>query len=138
MLRVTILDDAQGKRFKLEGKLAREWVLEATTAWTGLRDASVPIESSDTTRADNRLPGGKMVVDLFGVSFVDDNGRALLSQMHSAGATLVGCGPMINALIEEVRARNESADIFSPLKDQLPGRVAGLILLLWLINFLCG
>jgi len=43
-----------------------------------------------------------VVVDLFGVSFVDDPGRELLVRMHSTGAKLIGTGPVTSALIEEI------------------------------------
>src|SRR5262249_49831531 len=39
---------------------------------------------------------------LFNVSFVDEMGRRLLEDMHLAGASLRGSGPMISALIEEI------------------------------------
>jgi len=87
MLRVTIQDDARGAAFKLEGKLAHEWVVEAERAWNDF--SSFP-------------HGERVVVDLCGVSFVDDAGRALLARMHAFGAKLVGTGPMTSALIEEI------------------------------------
>ncbi len=87
MLRVSVLNDAQGAIFKMEGKLTHEWVAEAEKAWT----------------AFSRLPQPqRLVVDLCGVSFVDDPGRELLSRMYSSGAKLIGTGPMTSALIEEI------------------------------------
>jgi len=87
MLRVTVRDDERGAAFKLEGKLAQEWVAEAEKAW------------SDFSGLAHREG---VVVDLCGVSFVDDRGRELLTRMHASGAKLVGTGPMTNALIEEI------------------------------------
>lgn len=88
MLRISVLNDPQATRFKLEGKLAHEWVCEAEKAWAAL----------------STMKGRKRVtVDLFDVSFVDDSGRQLLAAMHGAGAQLMGGGPMISALIEEIR-----------------------------------
>lgn len=87
MLRISVQNGALTTRFKLEGKLAHEWVQEARTAW-----ASLPA-----------LHGKKQViVDLFDVSFVDDIGCALLVEMRHAGAKLIGSGPLISALIEEI------------------------------------
>lgn len=89
MLRISVLNDARTTQFKLEGKLAHEWVDEAQKAWTIV----------------SALNGKKrLVVDLFEVSFIDDPGRELLVAMHRAGATLLGCGPMISAVIEEIRS----------------------------------
>jgi outer membrane protein TolC len=46
-------------------------------------------------------------VDLYGVSFVDADGRDLLTEMHGKGVRLVGSGPMISALIEEIQGAAE-------------------------------
>jgi len=87
MLRITIQEDERTAAFKLEGKLANEWVAEAQKAW--LEFASLPRQQ-------------RIVVDLCGVSFVDDAGRDLLGRMHADGARLIGTGPMSSALIEEI------------------------------------
>lgn len=87
MLRISVLNDPSVTRFKLEGKLAHEWVAVAEKAWAALLNIS---------------PRSPVVVDLNSVSFVDDPGRDLLAQFHSAGAKLVGTGPWIGALIEEI------------------------------------
>jgi anti-anti-sigma regulatory factor len=72
---------------KLEGKLAHEWVEEARKAWVAMATL-----------------GGKtgIVVDLFAVSFVDDAGHQLLAEMCHADAELVGSGPLMSALIDEI------------------------------------
>ena len=71
---------------KLEGKLAHEWVEEARNAWTTLAEVN----------------GREIVVDLLNVSFVDDAGHRLLSDIRRAGAELMGSGPMMSALIDEI------------------------------------
>lgn len=89
MLRITVLNDDFGStRLKLEGKLAHEWVYEAETTWNALPP------SNDAQ---------KLIIDLLAVSFVDDDGRRLLMAMHAAGAELVGGGPLISPLIEEIK-----------------------------------
>lgn len=87
MLRITVLNDEQGAIFKMEGKLAHEWAGEAEKAWTAFTSAP---------------QGQGVVVDLCGVSFVDDLGRKLLLRMHTSGAKLIGTGPMTGALIDEI------------------------------------
>lgn len=87
MLRVTLLNDVRKATFKMEGKLTDEWVTEAERAWTTFTNS--PHQQC-------------VVVDLCGVLLVDDQGRALLARTHSAGAKLVGTGPMMSALIEEI------------------------------------
>ena len=96
MLRVSVLNDPKSTRFKLEGKLAYEWVCEAEKVWAGLR-------------AMNRKK--KVIVDLFDVSFVDGAGWQLLSEMHRAGAKLLGSGPLISALIEEIEIEAATTEI---------------------------
>jgi anti-anti-sigma regulatory factor len=87
MLRISVQNGPLTTRFKLEGKLAHEWVSEAAKAWSAL------------TAINGQK---KVIVDLFDVEFVDDLGTQLLAQMNHAGAELVGSGPMISALIEEI------------------------------------
>lgn len=87
MLRITVLNDERGLTFKLEGKLAHEWVAEAEKAWTDI--CNLPQQQ-------------RIIVDLCGVSFVDEAGRQLLVRMHACGAKLIGTGPMSSALIEEI------------------------------------
>ena len=87
MLRITVMNDDRGAIFKMEGKLTIEWVSEAEKAWTAF---------SNTPQAE------PVVVDLCGVSFVDDLGRKLLAGMHSSGAKLIGTGPMTSTLIDEI------------------------------------
>ena len=87
MLRISITNESRLTRFKLEGKLAHEWVHEAETAWAVLKS----------------LTGKhKVLVDLVNVSFVDENGALLLASMRRNGAKLLGGGLLIAALIEEI------------------------------------
>ena len=90
MLRITVLNDPETTRLKLEGKLAHEWVHEAELAWASL----------------GTMQGNKeLVVDLLGVSFVDELGEKLLTEMHGANAKLIGSGPLISALIAAIQSR---------------------------------
>jgi anti-anti-sigma regulatory factor len=98
MLRISVVNTPGTTRLKLEGKLAHEWVQEAASVWSTL------------VGMNNNLA---IVVDLLSVSFVDDAGHQLLADMRHAGAELVGCGPMITALIEEIEqseARENGSD----------------------------
>ncbi len=87
MLRISIQEDSSGIRFKLEGRLAQEWVTEASLEWNKV------VANTGTKNT---------VVDLCGVLYVDEAGRTLLTQIVAAGARLEGSGPMTNNLIEEV------------------------------------
>jgi anti-anti-sigma regulatory factor len=72
---------------KFEGKLAHEWVDEARRAWAAIWEMSCK---------------AGFVVDLLNVSFVDDAGHRLLAEMRHAGAELMGSGPLVSALIDEI------------------------------------
>ena len=94
MLRISVMNEPGITRMKLEGKLAHEWVDEARNAWAGLPEA-------------NGEAG--IVVDLLNVSFVDDAGHQLLAEMRHGGAELMGSGPLMSALIDEIEEA-ESAE----------------------------
>ena len=87
MLRISVMNEPGITRIKLEGKLAHEWVDEARIAWSALAAKNGETE---------------MVVDLRNVSFVDDAGHQLLSELRHAGAELMGTGPLMSALIDEI------------------------------------
>jgi anti-anti-sigma regulatory factor len=87
MLRISVLNEPGITRLKLEGKLAHEWVEEARKAW-------------GTFGAMNGHTD--IIVDLLGVSFVDDGGYLLLAELRHMGAELIGSGPLMSALIDEI------------------------------------
>jgi hypothetical protein len=93
MLRISVMNEPGITRVKLEGKLAHEWVDEARNAWTGLTEMN---------------GGTEIVVDLLNVSFVDEPGYRLLSEIRHAGAELLGAGPLMSALIDEIEEAESS------------------------------
>jgi anti-anti-sigma regulatory factor len=108
MLRISVLNGSGTTRFKLEGKLAHEWVREAEVAWT----------------AHAALNGKKkVIVDLYDVCFVDEAGQQLLVEMHRAGGKLVGSGPMMSALIEEIQEIDRSTTQDKNKEEQVHNRV---------------
>ena len=101
MLKISVESGPLTTRFKLEGKLAHEWVSEAEKTWSTLA----------------ALNGNKkIVVDLFDVAYVDDLGWQLLKQMHHGGAKLMGSGPLISTLIEDIEDA-EAAEIEEALAE---------------------
>ncbi len=92
MLRITLADSASATTFKLEGKLSGAWVGELERCWRS---------------SSSSLGGRALRVDLKGVSFVDEEGRKLLSEMHRKGAQLIAAGPMLRQVVEEI-ARNSA------------------------------
>ena len=90
MLRVFIHDDVPVTSFVLEGKLVGPWVTELEKCWYVALVAN---------------PSRTMLVDLGEVSFIDDEGRALLARMRRKGARLLSSGVLINAIVAEIDAQ---------------------------------
>ena len=89
MLRLSIIDDSRSTTLRAEGKLAHEWVDEARRIWHVLREGDGSHQR-------------ELVMDLVGVTFVDDLGRQLLADMRNSGVRFVFAGPMMSGLLEEL------------------------------------
>ena len=87
MLRITTLAGQEQLTLKLEGKLSGPWVNELTKVWERVRPGL------------QRTP---VKVDLRAVSFVDEQGKSVLTVMQQAGAELQAAGPLMTALLEEI------------------------------------
>lgn len=86
MLKITRQDSETQTVFELEGKLAGPWVEELDSCW---RDAA----------GDGR----SLKVLLCAVTFVDERGRDLLTEMYRNGAELVAEGCMNKAIVDEIQ-----------------------------------
>ena len=88
VIRMTFHDEAAITRLVLEGKLAGACVDELDKCW---HDAP----AKWTT----------LLIDLTGVSFIDERGLHLLKQMHDHGAKLISSSLMTRCLIDELSHR---------------------------------
>ena len=70
----------------LEGKLVGPWVEELNSYW---RQMSVNQQSC-------------AVIDLTGVTFIDANGKALLTRLWQQGAELRAAGCLTRCIVEEI------------------------------------
>ncbi len=70
----------------LEGKLVGPWVEELNSYW---RQMSVNQQSC-------------AVIDLTGVTFIDANGKALLTRLWQQGAELCAAGCLTRCVVEEI------------------------------------
>jgi len=87
MLKITIHNVMNTATLKLEGRLAGLWVGELERTWHIVRDDC----------------GDKPVmVDLCEVTFVDADGRKLLSWMYEQGARFWTFGCMAKGVVEEI------------------------------------
>ena len=88
MLRITIQESTELRRFRLDGKLKGDWVRELAHCWTS---------------SLNTGPEKPVTIELSNVNFIDENGRALLSCMVSQGTRLEAQGNLVTSeLIEQI------------------------------------
>jgi len=85
MLKVTIDKDTSLITFKLEGRIAGEWVDELERAW---------LEEAGRSKC--------LKVDLTGVTFIDPAGKEFLAARYDEGAELIVAGCFMRALAAEI------------------------------------
>src|SRR3974377_820883 len=88
MLRITMHDNQESLTFQLEGRLAGAWVKEVEQCWR-------------SALARQRKP--ILRVDLTGVTFIDDAGKAWLAAMQRQGAELVAADCLTKEIVAEIR-----------------------------------
>jgi ABC-type transporter Mla MlaB component len=93
MLRIYIHDQVPVTSFVVEGKLVGPWVKELERCWEGVVAAH---------------PYRSMQVDLAHVTFIDSEGRALLTRMRQKGAKLLSSGVLINSIVADIEAQQGS------------------------------
>jgi hypothetical protein len=92
MLRISYSQTDTGQRWTLCGHLAGPWVQELRSFWQHTRQ----------TATESRA-----VIDLSDVTFVDEHGERLLSQMRTAGVEFVAVGVETKHLIENLEGNGE-------------------------------
>jgi anti-anti-sigma regulatory factor len=88
MLRITVHDSQESLCFQLEGRLAGAWVKEFEQCW----QSTLAHQCKSILR-----------VDLTGVTFIDDAGKACLAAMHCQGAELVAADCLTKEIVAEIR-----------------------------------
>ncbi len=89
MLRVTIEERDDRVVFRVEGKLKGPWVEELEKCWR-----------STSGHATNKI----FCVDLDRVDFIDDQGRALLTEMARTGVELIATEAMMRSTVQQIVA----------------------------------
>jgi hypothetical protein len=90
MLKITTHATDDSMRITLEGRLAGPWIGELERCWQ---------ESAKSAA------GRPLIVDLTGVTFVEPEGKALLSHMYQAGADLLASGCCMRSIVEDAKTR---------------------------------
>jgi hypothetical protein len=91
MLKITKNNGAGATTFKLEGRLAGAWVNELRNCWEQAGEE------------------GAVRIDLTEVSWVSDEGKALLGEMHRRGAELLAADLLMAAIVAEICAETTQA-----------------------------
>jgi outer membrane protein len=92
MLRITTENKRSKTVLSVEGRLAGPWVAALEQCWRELYAAA---------------PRQKFSVNLCGVSFIDNAGKALLKEMHQCGGELIAEGCLNQAIVKEIVSLQE-------------------------------
>jgi len=94
MLRFSYCRSDDGDQWRLSGQLAGPWVDELGMVWRRIREHS---------------PRALALIDLRDVTFIDEAGEQLLSEMKSAGAKFVGAGIEHQHLLDNLHGGDAGA-----------------------------
>jgi len=87
MLRITISNDDSTLCCRLEGRIVGPWAEEVEKVWDSLKE---------------RRQGKTCLVDLSGVSFVDEAGQKALARCYADGAQFKASGPLTRYIVESI------------------------------------
>ena len=92
VLRITHTQTEKEQRWTLSGHLTRPWVAELHACWESGREAGL---------------SPYFVVDLSDVTFIDESGEELLSQMKNGGTKFVAAGVETKHLLKNLKGKGE-------------------------------
>ena len=94
MLKITTHRSDDSTRITLEGRLVGPWIEELERCWR---------------EAEQTAAGRRLIVDLTGVTFVEQDGKALLTRIYQAGAELIASGCCMKSIVEDAKTRVRQA-----------------------------
>ena len=94
MLKITTHRSDDSTRITLEGRLVGPWIAELERCWR---------------ESEQSATGRRVIVDLIGVTFVEQEGKALLTRMYQAGAELLATGCCMRSIVEDAKTRVRQA-----------------------------
>ena len=93
MLKITTTYEPETVRLILEGRLAGPWLRELEQAWQSINDSMT----------------AHHIVDLTGVTYIEEQGKTLLNQLWHEGAEFIASGCCNKPLVERMtRTRSRS------------------------------
>ena len=93
MLKITRQTSSKSVMLVLEGRLAGPWVDELERSW----------------RENRSLSSSTLVIDLTGVTFIDQEAKTVLAHMCREGAELVAAGCCTKSIVEEIKSSVQMA-----------------------------
>jgi len=106
MLRITIDPEGGATRLRLEGRLAGPWVEELDRCW----------------REAGGAQQDHVVVDLSGVTFIEPEGKELLTRMWQQGVKLHAVGCLTKCIVDEISKAGRTGSSHSSQKDKKEGK----------------
>ncbi len=94
MIRITETRDGSQPELIVEGTLSDGWTDALETSWV---------------EAQSRLNGKRLLIDLSGLTYVDEKGRALLARIMESGAEIRAAGIMNRTVVDEIAQQIEAA-----------------------------
>ena len=92
MLRISYSETDAGQRWDLCGQLAGPWVDELRACWGHARQIA---------------PRSRAVMNLSDLTFIDEAGEGLLSEMRKAGVEFVAAGVATKHMLENLKGKGE-------------------------------
>jgi anti-anti-sigma regulatory factor len=92
MLKITTHRESRTTMLEVEGRLTGPWVAELDRSWRVLAEPDQ----------------GRILVDLTGVTFIDEAGKALLTRMWRQGVKLQAAGCLTRCIVEEISRAGSS------------------------------
>ncbi len=93
MLKITRYSNETSTTLRLEGRVAGPWLAELARSWQRV------VESEPNSK----------VIDLTGVTFIEPEGRRILSRMWREGAEFVATGCLTKCVVEEITRSGRAA-----------------------------
>jgi hypothetical protein len=90
MLKITTHRSDDSTRITLEGRLVGPWIKEVEQCWR---------------ESEQSATGRRLIVDLTGVTFVEQEGKALLTRIYQAGAELIASGCCMRSIVEDAKSQ---------------------------------
>jgi ABC-type transporter Mla MlaB component len=94
MMKITSTTETETLTLKLEGALTGRWVEELKGCWQA---------ASEMKKVQH------IRLDLSDVTFVDDEGKAVLALLHRTGAEILATNVLTKFIVEEIAGRTPKA-----------------------------